>query len=66
MLCSRRKLVKLYVNTITLDLTGIVPIPGIERDNTMADKSMYIPNDPQNLTFCIIKLVVETLEHSTY
>ena len=32
----------------------------------MADKLMYIPNDDtQNNSFCGVKLVVETFEHST-
>ena len=32
-----------------------------ERDKTMVDKLMYIPNDDiQNYLFCILRLVVET------
>ena len=39
---------------------------GIYRDKTMADKMMYIPNDDtQNNPFCILKLFVETVVHST-
>ena len=38
----------------------------IQRDKTMADKLIYIPNDAiQNYPFCKLKLVVETFEHST-
>ena len=33
---------------------------------TMADKSMYIPNDDtHSFFFCRLKFVVETFEHST-
>ena len=36
---------------------------GTQRDKTLADKSMYIPNDDtQNYPFCTLKLVVETYE----
>ena len=39
---------------------------GIERDKTMADKFMYIPNyDTQNYLFCRLQIEVETFEHST-
>ena len=35
--------------------------PGIYRDETLADKLMYIPNDDetQNYPFCRLKLVVD-------
>ena len=40
--------------------------PGRERDKTMADKFMYIPNgDTQNYPFSRLQLVVETFVHST-
>ena len=36
---------------------------GIEREKTMADKLMYIPNDDtEYYPFCRLKLVVETFE----
>ena len=35
-----------------------------QRDKTMADKVMYIPNDDtQNYPFCRSQLVVESFEH---
>ena len=35
-----------------------------QRDKTMADKLMYIPNDfIQNCPFCRLQLVVETFKH---
>ena len=38
----------------------------ILRDKTMADKSMYIPNDEtHNYPFKRLKFVVETFEHLT-
>ena len=37
-----------------------------DKDRTMADKLLYIPfDDTQIYPFCILKLVVETFEHST-
>ena len=45
---------------------GLYVNSGIYRDNTMADKFMYIPNDnAQNYPFCRLKLVVEKFEHLT-
>ena len=39
---------------------------GILRGKTIADKLIYNPNnDTQNYSFCKLKLVVETFEHST-
>ena len=39
---------------------------GIQRDKTIANKLMYIPNeDTQNYLLCRLKLVVETFEHLT-
>ena len=36
----------------------------IQRDETIANKLMYIPNDDtQNYLFCSLKLVVEMFEH---
>ena len=32
----------------------------------MSDKLMYIPNDDTKNSFCTLKLMVETFEHSTY
>ena len=40
--------------------------PRILKDKKMADKLMYIPNnDTQNYPYCRLKLVVETIGHST-
>ena len=40
---------------------------GIYRDNTMADKIMYIPNgDTQNYLLCRLHLKLATFGHSTY
>ena len=40
---------------------------GIERDMTMADDLMHIPNDgTQNYPFCRLQLLVETFGHLTY
>ena len=37
-----------------------------QRDKTMADNLMYIPNDDiQSYPFCRLKLVVETFRHLT-
>ena len=37
-------------------------LPGIQRDKTIADKLMYIPNDDtQNYLFCRLKLVFKHL-----
>ena len=39
-------------------------VSGIKRDKTMADKSMYIPNDDtQNYLFWRLQLMVEKFEH---
>ena len=39
---------------------------GIQRDKTIGNKLMYIPNeDSQNYPLCRLKLVVETFEHLT-
>ena len=39
---------------------------GIQREKTITDKLMYIPNDDtQNYPFCKLQLVVETFGHLT-
>ena len=41
-------------------------LAGIERDKTMADKLMYIPNDvTQNYPFCRLQLVIDMFGHLT-
>ncbi len=44
------------LNELTYQSLIKVPkIVGIERDNTMADETMYIPNyNKQNYSFCIL------------
>ena len=44
----------------------ILKIAWIQRDKTMADKLMYIPNyNTQNYPLCRLQFVIETFGHST-
>ena len=51
---------------ISVGRMKLIFLSGILRDKTMAEKSMYIPNDDtQDNLFCRQQLLVELEEHST-